>query len=235
MNMEKVGSKVGTGEEQREIPVNFIFMTGHANYNNNIGKGKPKDQANLITEYCNAKGYYCLDYYSIDTHCMNDNYWLDSGDDGNSALYGGTGKFYLDYQNRNTIGNGYYENKNAPGGSVTYGAHNTQHITANRKAYAMWYILARLAGWDGKEIPIDKEQDSNSEFFYFDSEDNIIILLDEDLVNNAFYRLYNLTGIMVMQKSIDSTIISLSGIENGIYIFAIHYGNRKIVKKILVS
>ena len=24
-----------------------------------------------------------------------------------------------------------------------------RHITANRKAYAMWYILARVAGWNG--------------------------------------------------------------------------------------
>ncbi len=30
-----------------------------------------------------------------------------------------------------------------------FGAHNSQHITANRKAYAMWWILARIAGWDG--------------------------------------------------------------------------------------
>ena len=29
-------------------------------------------------------------------------------------------------------------------------AHNSQHITANRKAYAMWWILARIAGWNGE-------------------------------------------------------------------------------------
>ena len=27
---------------------------------------------------------------------------------------------------------------------------NSQHITANRKAYAMWWILARIAGWNGE-------------------------------------------------------------------------------------
>jgi hypothetical protein len=66
--------------------------------------------------------FYCLDYYGIDTHGMEGNFWEDAGDDGNSST----------------------------GGSVTFGAHNTQHITANRKAYAMWYILARIAGWDGE-------------------------------------------------------------------------------------
>ena len=76
---------------------------------------------------------------------MDGNYWEDAGDDGNSST---GGNFYSDWQNSHSVGNGYYENKSSPGGTVTYGAHNSQHITANRKAYAMWYILARIAGWD---------------------------------------------------------------------------------------
>jgi hypothetical protein len=125
--------------------VSFIFMTGHANQNNNVGDGNPKNQADLILDYCKENNFYCLDYYGIDTHCMDDNYWEDAGDDGNSST-GGT--FYADWQSGHSIGDGYYENRSSPGGSVTYGAHNSQHITANRKAYAMWYILASIAGWE---------------------------------------------------------------------------------------
>ncbi len=142
------GSKIGTGEGQRENAVHFIFMTGHANKNSNTGEKNPHDQAQLIIDYCNAHKYFCLDYYSIDTNDMDGNYFEDTGDNGNSDSYGGN--FYQDFQDAHSVGDGYYENKSAPGGSVTYGAHNTQHITANRKAYAMWWILARLAGWDGK-------------------------------------------------------------------------------------
>ncbi|MBN2213221.1 MAG: hypothetical protein JW723_03165 [Bacteroidales bacterium] len=142
------GSKIGTGEGKKENAVTFIFMTGHAETNNNVGDLKPKNQADTIIGYCKAKGYFCLDYYGIDTHSMDGRYWEDAGDDGNSAAYGGN--FYIDFQNDNQLGTHYYENKSSPGGSATYGAHNSQHITANRKAYAMWYILARIAGWDGK-------------------------------------------------------------------------------------
>ncbi len=142
------GSKIGTGTGQRKNPVTFIFMTGHANVNDNVGDGKPRNQADLIIDYCNKNKHFCLDYYSIDTHDMNDNYWEDTGDNGNSSAYGGN--FYEDWQNAHTLGQDWYENKSAPGGSVTYGAHNTQHITANRKAYAMWWILARIAGWNGE-------------------------------------------------------------------------------------
>jgi len=141
------GSKIGTGTGQRENFVSFIFMTGHANKDDNVGSGKPAMQAELIINYCQENKFYCLDYYGIDTHCMNGNYWEDTGDDGNSST---RGDFYAEWQNDHSVGSGYYENRSSPGGSVTYGAHNTQHITANRKAYAMWYILARISGWDGE-------------------------------------------------------------------------------------
>jgi hypothetical protein len=139
------GSKIGTGNGQRENPVTFIFMTGHANYDDNVGDGKPKNQADLILDYCRTNNFYCLDYYGIDTHDMEGHYWEDAGDDGDSPE---GGDFYTDWQSSHSVGAGYYENRSSPGGSVTYGAHNSQHITANRKAYAMWYILASIAGWE---------------------------------------------------------------------------------------
>jgi hypothetical protein len=144
----KGGTKIGTNTGQRQVPVTFIFMTGHAETNSNVGAGRPKNQADTIIGYCQAKGYFCLDYYGIDSHDMDDSYWEDAGDNGNSEDYGGN--FYIDWEQEHQVGAGYYENKSIPGGSVTYGDHNTQHITANRKAYAMWWILAQIAGWDGK-------------------------------------------------------------------------------------
>jgi len=141
------GSKIGNGQGQRINPVHFIFMTGHANQNANSGSGNPESQAELILDYCRINNQFCLDYYGIDSHCMAGKYWQDAGDNGNSDSYGGN--YYEDWQGNTTLGVHYYENKNAPGGSVTYGAHNSQHITSNRKAYAFWWILARMAGWEG--------------------------------------------------------------------------------------
>ena len=143
------GVKIGSGNGQRQNPVTFIFMTGHANVGKNTGVGNPKNQAKLIVDNCLEKQQFCLDYYSIDSHDMADNYWEDVGDDGNSLAY--DGNFYLDWQNSHKLGIDWYENKKSPGGEVLFGAHNSQHITANRKAYAMWWILARIAGWNGEK------------------------------------------------------------------------------------
>lgn len=68
------GSKIGSDRGQRATPVTFVFMTGHVNAGNNVGSLKPKNQASLIVDNCNEKKQYCLDYYSIDSHDMADNY-----------------------------------------------------------------------------------------------------------------------------------------------------------------
>lgn len=141
------GSKIGTGIGQRVNAVTFIFMTGHAVANSNTGSGNPRDQAALITAYCNAHHYFCIDYYSIDTHTMDGTYYEDTGDNGDSVAY--NGNFYEEWESSHTLGTHWYQSKDAPGGTATVGAHNTQYITANRKAYAFWWVLARIAGYPG--------------------------------------------------------------------------------------
>jgi len=158
------GSKIGSGSGQREVPVTFIYMTGHAIKDDNTGTLDPKPQAQLIINKCNATQMFCHEYYSIDTHTMDDVYYEDTGDDGDSDSYGGN--FLQDWQDSHTLGVDWYENWMTMEGHVNSGTHTTQHITSNRKAYAMWWILARIAGWDGVTSAPETAEISNDLVIY---------------------------------------------------------------------
>lgn len=212
------GSKIGSGSGQRENSVTFIFMTGHANYNDNVGEGKAKNQADLILDYCRENSFYCLDYYGIDTHDMVGNYWEDAGDDGNSPS---GGNFYMEYQDSNSVGDGYYENKSSPGGSVTFGAHNTQHITANRKAYAMWWILARIAGWNGGE-PSAAPVAESREFIIYPNPGNGLFTIDAHALQVEEIRVMDALGRIVKtcmnpETGSQKICLDLTGIQPGCY------------------
>jgi len=230
------GSKIGSGDGQRVVPVKFIFMTGHAVANANTGDGKPKDQAAIITDYCNTNNYLCLDYYSIDSHDMNDKQWDDVSDDAVSALYladgGTTNNFYKDFQNLNSIGNGYYENKNAPGGFVIFGAHNSQHITSNRKAYAMWWILARMAGWDGVPTKVSAEPSEPVEIGFNQKLKQLTV--KEDIPAGSVCRVYNLTGSLCLEQKVNSSSISLANLHRGLYIVSLSTSKVYTTKKIMI-
>ncbi|MBP7735609.1 MAG: hypothetical protein KA369_06505 [Spirochaetes bacterium] len=118
--------------------VTFVFMTGHPNGDGeSVGTTSAYHCHTLITEHCQINNRYCIDYWSIETHDMNDNYYATANDDG----IAGSVSFYYDWMTSHDEGTDYY------GCSC---AHTTnQRITCNRIAYAAWWIWARVAGWSG--------------------------------------------------------------------------------------
>ncbi|MCK4879949.1 MAG: T9SS type A sorting domain-containing protein [Bacteroidales bacterium] len=230
------GSKIGTSGGQREVPVTFIYMTGHANKNANTGSLNPMDQADLITSHCKANHQFCLDYYSIDTHAMDDNYYEDTGDNGDSDSYGGN--FYEDWQNSHTLGEHYFENKRTPGGSVEFGEHNTQHITANRKAYALWWILSRIAGWEDGTSSVEPTEDDDSLI------SDISIYMGSDYIrvgtsgifDTGDIRLFDLQGRRLESIKIkgNNTVINASSLSAGTYILLVSKDHKTESRKVIL-
>jgi len=230
------GTKIGSGAGQRELPVTFIYMTGHAVKDDNTGPLKPKEQAKLITDYCIANQRFCLDYYPIDTHTMDDIYYEDTGDNGDSDSYGGN--FYEDWQSSHTLGEDWYENWQVPEGRVDVGEHTTQHITSNRKAYAMWWILARMAGWDGESassVPVDSRED----FRIYPNPGNGTFIVETHHLSITDLRVVNSLGKVVrVQSSPDFNgsrfNLELSGIPAGFYIVRLTDSQQRVYSSTLV-
>lgn len=238
------GSKIGSGEGERAIPVTFIYMTGHANKDANTGPLNPKEQAALIIDHCNTNQQFCLDYYSIDTHNMDDTYYEDASDDAVSDSYGGN--FYADWQNSHTLGVDYFASKVTPGGDVDFGSHNTQYITSNRKGYALWWILARIAGWSGDDGDDDDDGDASAvfpanhdDFKIYPNPGTGIFSIEATQLNINEIKVVNSVGTVVKifapsEFGTDKIDIDLTGIQPGLYFVQLSDNELPVYSSILI-
>ncbi|MBN2627011.1 MAG: hypothetical protein JXA95_10130 [Spirochaetales bacterium] len=131
---------------ETEYPdVTFIYMTGHL-------EGGPDDPAlnsvlasnNVIRDYCEANGKWLYDFADIEKYNLDGEYFGDKlATDG--CAYDSDGDNYRDgnwaqeWQNSHTENTDWY----------SCGAAHSLPVNANQKAYAAWWLFARLAGWEG--------------------------------------------------------------------------------------
>jgi hypothetical protein len=230
------GSKIGSGEGQREVPVTFVYMTGHSVKNSNTGPLNPKEQSELIINHCETHQHFCHDYYTIDTHTMEDTYYEDTGDNGDSDTYGGN--FYEDWQNSHTLGVDWYENWHTPEGHVSFGVHTTQHITSNRKAYAMWWILARIAGWDGGTSSAGPSG-SRDDFLIYPNPGKGTFRFEAPQANVNEIRVIDSLGKIIVfetppEPNLSEFQMDLRGISSGVYIVQLTGTERRVYSSTLV-
>jgi hypothetical protein len=120
--------------------VMFIYMTGHLDGSGQDGNLHKRNQQ--IRNYCTTYNKRLFDFADIETwtpdgvsladKIPNDNCDYDSNGDG-----GRDKNWAIDWQNAH------------PGLWYNCGSAHSQPLNANRKAYAAWWLWARLAGWNG--------------------------------------------------------------------------------------
>ncbi len=158
------GTKIISGE--RTVPVHFVFMTGHVNGQGEEGR---TNQINTyIRDHCIANHRILYDFADIESYDPDDNYFLDDScrDDcsymvngertGNWAEEWIVGKVKMDGEDDSL--------HNEPNGGQWYDciAEHSHALNGNLKAYAAWYLFARLAGWKILVTSIDVKAEGDS-------------------------------------------------------------------------
>jgi len=132
--------------EQDYPGVVFVYMTGHADGSGETGNLHPRNQQ--IRQYALANNKVLYDFFAIELYDpagtyygdrnVNDECYYDS--DGNGSR---DKNWAADWQNSHPEGEDWYSCSCA----------HSQAVNCNQKAYAAWWLWARLAGWAGSQNP----------------------------------------------------------------------------------
>ena len=128
---------------EKDYPnVKFIYMTGHLDgtgVNGNLNKRNEQ-----IRAYCRQNKKILYDFADIESYNPDGDYFLDKAandncdydSDGNGSR---DRNWAIDWQNSHTLNTDWYD----------CNAAHSQPLNGNLKAYAAWWLWARLAGWAG--------------------------------------------------------------------------------------
>ena len=119
---------------ETEFPgMRFIYMTGHSD---GTTGGTLVDNNQMVRDYANAQGKELFDFEDIDTHDPEGNYYPNNGE-GECTWCDGWCAAHPD------------DCTDLPYWCPHSESTETQKFNCKLKANAFWWMMARLAGWDG--------------------------------------------------------------------------------------
>lgn len=121
---------------EAEFPgVHFVYMTGHLDGTGVSGNLHLRNEQ--IREYCRANNKILFDFADIETY-NPDGVYFGNLNPNDACDYSG-GNWATEWQSTHVVNSEWYSCSSA----------HSQPLNANMKAYAFWWLLARLAGGGG--------------------------------------------------------------------------------------
>jgi hypothetical protein len=120
---------------EKDYPqVQFVYFTGHLDGTGVNGTLNQNNES--IRTYVKKYNKILYDFADIESYDPDGNYYLDLNANDNCDY--DSGNWCTEWQDAN------------PGKWYEVTAQHSQSLNGNLKAYASWYLFARLAGWDGE-------------------------------------------------------------------------------------
>jgi len=213
--------------------VQFVYMTGHLDGSGLSGNLHIRNQQ--IRDYCTANGKVLYDFEDIESYNPDGTYFGDKIPNDNcdydtDANGSRDGNWAVEWQDSHTEGVDWYNCAPA----------HTQPLNGNLKAYAAWWLWARLAGWEGEAVGIKNRTLKTEQFKLYENYPNpfnpeTIIGYKVDAIHKSSVHVelsvYNLLGQKV------STLVSAeqkagtyrvkfngNGLAGGVYFYRLHIG-----------
>lgn len=124
---------------ERDYPaLTFVYMTGHLDGTGTAGNLHQRNEQ--IRAFCRANGKVLFDFADIESYDPDGNFFLDRFANDNCdyvAAGGSTGNWAQEWCARN------------PGKCGDCSCAHSQCLNCQQKGKAFWWMLARLAGWNG--------------------------------------------------------------------------------------
>ena len=117
--------------------VTFVYMTGHVDHWDDVNN---KAANEMIREYCRTNGKVLFDFADIESYNPDGQFFEfphDNCDYYESLTGPKLGNWALEWQASHVEGVDWYSCSSA----------HSQALNANQKAYAAWWLWARLGGW----------------------------------------------------------------------------------------